>query len=123
MTRAPPDLSPSSAVWWRSVVKTYQLEAHHLHMLTVACRALDRAEQAREALAVAGTLTFQDDRGMVRVRPEVAIERDARTAYARLLREPDLDVVTTPERSRPPALRSGGLRWGLPMRFCHPRCR
>jgi phage terminase small subunit len=88
------------------VVKTYSLEPHHLHLLALACRAWDRAEQARQALAEAGTLTFQDDRGMVRARPEVAIERDARTGFARLLRELDLDTEVPPSAGRPRALRS-----------------
>jgi P27 family predicted phage terminase small subunit len=88
------------------VVRDYDLEPHHLRLLQAACEAWDRYQQARMALAEHG-LTFTDEKGMVRARPEAAIERDARTAFARLVRELDLDVEPpSEERSRPPALRS-----------------
>ena len=41
-----------------------------------------------------------------RSRPEIAIERDSRVAFARLIRELDLDTNSPAESSRPPALRS-----------------
>jgi phage terminase small subunit len=92
--------------WWQTVVGDYVLEDHHLRLLEAACSAWDRMTEARIALAEHG-LTYQDARGMVRARPEVAIERDARIAFARLLRELDLDVAAPPEpHGRPPLLRS-----------------
>ena len=103
----PPDhLSPAMKAWWRSVLEDYDLDAHHLHLLEAACGAWDRMTEARAAIAEHG-LTFTDDRGSPKARPEVAIERDARIAFARLVRELDLDEAAPPEpRSRPPALRS-----------------
>jgi len=75
-------------------------------LLQAAGEAWDRYQQARTALAEHG-LTFTDDKGMVRARPEAAIERDSRIAFARLIRELDLDTDGPAEpRSRPPALRS-----------------
>ncbi len=91
--------------WYEEVTDTYALEPHHLHLLALACQALDRAEDAREAIATHGT-TFEDRFGSPRARPEVAIERDARVAFARLVRELDLDADLPPPGSRPPALRS-----------------
>jgi len=92
--------------WWRSVLEEFALDEHHLHLLEAACTAWDRMVQARDAISANG-LTFTDERGMVRARPEVAIERDARTSFVRIVRELDLDTAPPPEpRTRPPALRS-----------------
>jgi hypothetical protein len=57
--------------------------------LTLA--AWDRAQWAREAIAKHGAV-FTDRFGAPRSRPECAIERDARIAFARLVRELRLDV-------------------------------
>jgi phage terminase small subunit len=104
--KAPEHLTPQSRRWWLSVVRDYTLEPHHIRLLTFAAEAWDRAEQARKALKENG-LTFEDRFGQPRARPEVAVERDSRMAFARLLRELDLDVET-PADSRPPRL----LRYG-----------
>jgi phage terminase small subunit len=105
--QAPPEhLSPAMAEWWRDVLEAYDLDSHHLHLLEAACGAWDRMVQARGAVAEHG-LTFTDKNGDPRTRPEVAIERDARIAFARLIRELDLDEAPPPEpRGRPPGLRS-----------------
>lgn len=68
----------------------YELEPQHLRLLRLACEAWDRAEQARKVLRRRG-LTYRDRFDQPRARPEVAIERDSRMAFARLLRELDLD--------------------------------
>lgn len=78
----------------------FELGDHHVRLLTLAAQAWDRAEEAREALAEHGT-TYTDRFGQPRARPEVAIERDARLAFARLLRELDLDGEPAPA-PRPP---------------------
>jgi P27 family predicted phage terminase small subunit len=102
---APPShLSPAMQSWWGVVVEGFDMDRHHLHLLEAACGAWDRMVEAREALAEHG-LTYLDDRGAPKARPEVAIERDARIAFARLVRELDLDCEAPPEQ-RPPALRS-----------------
>jgi len=93
--RAPGHLSASTAAWWRAVVAGYALEPHHAMLLTLAGEAWDRSVEAREALAVCG-LTFTDRFGQPHARPEVAIERDSRLAFARLVRELDLDGESTP---------------------------
>ena len=86
-------------------MSVFELAPHHVHLLTLACDALDRGAQAREALSTNG-ITYIDARGFPKARPEVAIERDARVAFARLLRELDLDWDPFADPSRPPALHS-----------------
>jgi P27 family predicted phage terminase small subunit len=99
-------LSDPAKTWWRSVQADYALEPHHQHLLRLACEAWDRCQQARAMIDAEG-LTIRDDRGNLRAHPAVAIEKDARTAFARLLRELDLDVEAPPSAERrPPALRS-----------------
>jgi phage terminase small subunit len=102
----PPHLATTTAAWWKAVVEDYQLEPHHLRLLQLAGEAWDRCSQARMALEESG-LTYQNRFGDPVLRPEVAVERDSRLAFARLLRELDLDVEPPGDaRSRPPALKS-----------------
>ncbi len=103
---APAHLKPATATWWTSVVADYSLEPHHLRLLQAACEAWDRMQAARAVIDKEG-LTFEDRNGEPRVRPEISIERDSRIAFARLVRELDLDVDAPGEgRSRLPALLS-----------------
>ncbi|SRR6266536_3059562 len=102
---APPHLSDISRRWWHAVTAEYALEPHHIHLLRLACEALDRAEEARQALATNGT-TYLDRFNAPRLRPEVAIERDSRLAFARLCRELDLGTTEAVSRTAPPPLRS-----------------
>jgi P27 family predicted phage terminase small subunit len=100
----PPHLSPSAVHWWRSTVDRYVLEEHHLRLLQLACEAWDEAQNAREQLQKEG-LTIAGREGGARPHPCVAIERDARLAVARLVRELDLDTEPpASDRVGPPAL-------------------
>ena len=101
----PAHLAPETADWWCAVLGDYELEAHHLRLLRLACEAWDRCQQAREILDRDG-LTVPTGDGGLKAHPAIGIERDARTAFARLLRELDLDAEPPPDRARPPALRS-----------------
>jgi phage terminase small subunit len=103
--KPPKHLRPATQRWFAHVIEHYELEPHHLRLLQLAGEAWDRAEQAREALAEHGMI-FMDRFECPRARPEVAIERDSRIAFARLVRELDLDVDPPPQPSRGPALRS-----------------
>jgi len=104
LPKPPEHLSDAAKHWWQSVVRDYALEPHHRHLLQAACEAWDRMQQARQALADHGGLTFTDERGVIRAHPAVAMERDARVAFARLVRELDLDAGGLSEAPRPPAL-------------------
>lgn len=94
--RAPAHLNRQTAAWWRSVVAEYAVEEHHRRLLTAAAEAWDRMNGAREALAEHGT-TYIDRFGAPRARPEIAIERDSRLAFARLVRELDLRGESRPD--------------------------
>ena len=96
---APGHLSRDAKAWWRDVVQDYGLDPHHLKLLRAACEAWDRHEQARKAVRKHG-LTYTDRFGQPRARPEVAIERDSRIQFARLLRELDLEGEPDPTRRR-----------------------
>ena len=101
----PDHLSLEASLWWRDVCRDYHLETHHIRLLTLACEAWDRGQQARILLASEG-LVYYDRFNAPKARPEVAIERDSRIAFARLLRELDLDLDAPTEAPRTPALKS-----------------
>ena len=100
----PAHLSPSARQWWKTTVETYVLLEHHLRLLQLACEAWDEAQKARAQLEREG-LTLPGREGGIRPHPCVAIERDARLAVARLVRELDLDTEPpVSERIGPPGL-------------------
>jgi P27 family predicted phage terminase small subunit len=88
----PPErLSQSAADLWRSTIDRFELEPHHLRLLELLCRAWDRAEEARQRLDEEGLTVATRDGGM-RAHPLCSVERDARLAVCRILRELDLDL-------------------------------
>lgn len=106
--KAPDHLKEPTQQWWGSVVAEYELEPHHVRLLTLAAEAWDRCQQARELLTEHG-LTYLDRFDQPKTRPEVAIERDSRLAFARLVRELALDVEE-PEAARPPVIHGNASR-------------
>ena len=98
---APNALSVEMRKWWAQVVSTYELEPHHLLMLEGACRAWDRAVEARAMLAKEG-LSYADVKGHIHPRPEANMERQSMLTFARLLRELDLDLPPPAETAQPP---------------------
>jgi phage terminase small subunit len=100
--KPPKHLRAPTALWRTEILGEYDLDSHHVRLLTKACESWDRSEQAREGLVKHG-LTFEDRFGSPHARPETAIERDSRLAFARLLREIGLDV-SSPSDIRPNAL-------------------
>jgi len=103
--KAPRHLKAATRRWWESVASDWLLEEHHLRLLTLAGEAWDRCTQARTLIAKEG-LTVPTKAGGPRLHPAVRVETDARLAFARLLRELDLDVAPPAESKRPPTLRS-----------------
>ena len=101
---APSHLQRETKTWWLSVVNEFELSEHHVRLLTLAGEAWDRCEQARRAIRREG-LTYHDRHGAPHPRPEIAIERDSRIGFTRLVRELALDVATPDESPRPPPLK------------------
>lgn len=54
----PKHLRADTAVWFGTIVAEYDLDSHHVRLLTKACEAWDRSEQAREAIAIHGKRCF-----------------------------------------------------------------
>lgn len=103
--RAPAHLQPATRAWFVSVAQDYALEQHHFRLLQLAAEAWDRSQEAREILAKDGIIV--NGREGPKPHPAVAIERDSRLAFARLVRELDLDVdAPVPDRIGPVGLRS-----------------
>lgn len=100
---APAHLSKPTRAWWRAVLAEYQLADHHVRLLTLAAEAWDRAQGSRELIAAEGMTSRDAKTGAPRKHPAVSIEENARIAFARLIRELDLDGDPIPE-TRPPRL-------------------
>ena len=62
--KAPAHLSDSTRDWWRSVVREYQLEPHHMRLLQAAAECWDRLQQARELLQRDGLVIEGREGGM-----------------------------------------------------------
>ena len=101
--KPPKHLRPATQRWFSEVLEAFELDIHHMQLLTKACEAHDRCETARELIAKHG-LTFEDRWGNPKARPECNIERDSRRAFASLIREIGLDV-SPPTETRTNPLR------------------
>jgi phage terminase small subunit len=108
--KAPDHLKPATAEWFNRVTSDYELEPHHIRLLTLAGESWDRGVDAREAVAKHG-MTYLDRFKQPRARPEIAIERDCRIAFARLVRELALDIEE-PGDVRPPTIRGSAILKG-----------
>ena len=102
---APAHLSAASRKWWDEIVREYQLQSHHLRLLQACAESWERMQAARAAIAKHG-LVYIDGQGCPKARPEIAIERDSKIGFARLIRELDLDFEPPSESPRSPAIRS-----------------
>jgi P27 family predicted phage terminase small subunit len=108
MKQAPKHLRKETRQWFNAVQRGWELEEHHIKILTAAAECWDRLQMARETIARDGMTTPTRDGGL-KGHPCLAVERDCRIAFARLLRELQLDVEP-PEESRIPRLYATGGR-------------
>jgi len=107
--KTPPHLRPETQKWFKSVLADFDLDGHHVRLLTLAAEALDQAKTAREVLDRDGQ-TYTDRFGQPKARPEVDILQNARISFARLIRELALDGVDAPEAPRGPRTADYGSR-------------
>ena len=104
MEYAPQHLRKETRQFWREILREFNLEEHHKKILTLACKSLDRSEEAREVLDKKG-ITFIDRFEQPKSRPEVDIERKARNDFRLLIRELGLDIEITDETGRMPRIK------------------
>ena len=102
--KAPSYLATETQEWFAAVISDFELETHHVRLLTLACESWDECQAARAAISEHGQ-TYVDRYGQPRERPEVGIARQSRTIFARLVRELGLDIESK-DTPRPP--RVGG---------------
>ena len=98
----PKHLSRTAGKFYTDVFKEFELEPHHLKILTAACECLDRMQDAREQIKKDG-LFVKDRYGQVKAHPAQKVEIDNKTLFARLIRELGLDIEG-PEESRLPRI-------------------
>ncbi|MCC7045027.1 MAG: hypothetical protein IT183_14270 [Acidobacteria bacterium] len=103
LPKPPRHLSRESAAWWRGLMAEFAFAPHQIRTLTAAAESWDRKEQARARIEAEG-LTFATKAGELRPHPAVAIERDARIAFLRAVRELALADDAAPGDVRPPRL-------------------
>jgi len=106
--KPPRHLSKAAKKWWSGVMADYEVEDHAVQTVTAAAEAWDRKEQARLILEKDG-LTVECRDG-VKTHPCVAVERDARLAYLRAVRELCLSAED-PDENRVHGLRYPGRRY------------
>jgi len=93
------------------IQRDYQLFSHHLRLLQLAGEAWDRCQQARQYIARDGL--FTDGGQGPKPHPAIAIERDSRLAFARLIAQLSLDVeepIPASARDCQRSTRPGGWR-------------
>jgi phage terminase small subunit len=100
---APIHLMPETQQWWLSVAEQWQLEPHHLKLLSLAAETWDRSIEARETIAREGAY-YNDRFNAPHAHPAVKVENDCRVAFSRLVRELDLDAEEAVDSKRPPML-------------------
>lgn len=108
---APGHLRPETQAWWQAIYDKYDLDDHHLQMLTLAGEELDAAARAQADLDAAGSDYVQSKGGRLMPHPAVKARRDAKITFARLMRELGLKAPE-PDAPKPYGWHAGRLRGG-----------
>lgn len=91
-------LTEESATWWRDVLSEYDLATHQVPVLQAACEAWDQSQDARRQVEAEGAV-YTDRFGQPKQHPAAKVALDARTQFARLVRELALDGVAPDARA------------------------
>lgn len=91
MKKLPNHLKKKTRTWIYKIQRDYELEERHLRLLILCGEAWDRGQEAREQISKEG-LTIKDRFKQTRPHPAIAVERDCRIGFARLLKEVGLDL-------------------------------
>jgi hypothetical protein len=85
---APAHLATEGRRFWTDVAHDYgeEFEPYEWNLLRLAAEALDRGTQARKAIRRNG-LTYASPQGSPVLRPEIALEKSSRAAFAQLVRQ------------------------------------
>lgn len=75
---------------YESTIDAFELDAHHIETLKLACDCIDRIETARAALARDGDI-IKDRYGCPKAHPAARMLEQNKIVYSRLLRELKLD--------------------------------
>jgi P27 family predicted phage terminase small subunit len=99
----PKHLSTEAKRWWKKLTAEYTLDdSAGLLLLTTGMEAFDRMRQAQQVIAADGP-SVVDRYGRTKAHPLIAVERDARAALHRAMRELNLDLEPLrPGPGRPP---------------------
>jgi len=88
---APNHLSERSKALWISLGPTRCTSVGRRNLLQVALEALDRAEEARQAIVAQGLTKTTQGTGAIHVNPLLKVERDCRNQFAGIWRQLRLD--------------------------------
>ena len=95
-------LSKSSRKFFLKIMNQFELEDHHLEILSKACECIDRINEARLRIDKDGPY-FKDRFSQLKPHPALKTEEQNKVIFARLIRELGLDVEPgTGEVGRPP---------------------
>jgi phage terminase small subunit len=103
MTNKPPkppeSLSAEARRLWKSTVEHYAIDEQAAMVLKAGLEAMDRREQARQAIAKDGAV-IKDRWGQLKPSPWCGIERDSAATLYKAFRLLGLDLAQTGEGKR-----------------------
>lgn len=89
---APSHLSERAAGLWRTLGQKHARSPGRQELLRAALEALDRAEQARQAIERDGLTTTTEKTGAVHLHPAARVERESQQTFARFWHQLGIDA-------------------------------